>query len=532
MSDPRRTLTDLDGCVIDRRRFIAFTGALAGTAAYAQLRGDLAVAAPRLNGYPFRLGVASGDPTPNGVSLWTRLAPEPLVEGGGVPPKDIRVRWQVASDPRFRRVVKTGSAAAVPELGHSVHVDVRGLRSGREYYYRFLTDRDASPVGRTKTAPGSHDRVRDLTFAFASCQKWDDGFYSPYRRMAEEDLELVIHLGDYIYEYGVGSGGVRNANVPASFAPECFTLERYRLQHSLYKTDPDLQEAHRLFPWMVTWDDHEVDNDYSGVYPECENTSPEFVARRAAAYQAYFENMPVPGSARPRRGGVQLYRRLRYGNIADFSLLDTRQYRTDNPCGDGEQPPCDAGFDPDATMTGHEQERWLLRGLERSRARWNVIANGVMMGELKHDPEGNRFWQDAWDGWPGQRARILQHIHDAEVRNPVVITGDWHSTFVHDLKVDFGDEDAPVVATEFVGTSISSNGDFPVYGPYYGPMIPFNPNIKFFDGDRRGYVRCTLDHDEWRTDLRMVPTVSTRDAPVFTFASFVVEDGQPGAQQV
>jgi alkaline phosphatase D len=416
------------------------------------------------------------------VSLWTRLAPEPLVEGGGVPAKDIGVRWQVASDSNFRHVVKSGKVAAMPELGHSVHVDVNGLRSGREYFYRFLTDGDESPVGRTKTAPGSHDRVRDLTFAFASCQKWDDGFYAPYRGMADEDIELVIHLGDYIYEYGVGSGGVRNANIPASFGPECVTLERYRLQHSLYKTDPDLQEAHRLSPWMVTWDDHEVANDYSGIYPEFANTSPEFLARRAAAYQAYFENMPVPLSATPKKGAVQLYRRLEYGDIAQFNMLDTRQYRTDNPCGDGEQAPCDAGFDPDATMTGKAQEKWLLKGLEHSRARWNVIANGVLM--------------------------------------------------VNDLKADYEDEDAPVVATEFAGTSISSNGDCICYGPYYGPMIDFNPDIKFFDGDRRGYVLCKLDHDEWRTDLRMVPTVSTPDAPVSTFASFVVQAGQPGAQKV
>jgi alkaline phosphatase D len=284
---------------------------------------------------------------------------------------------------------------------------------------------------------------------------------------------------------------------------------------------------------MVTWDDHEVDNDYSGVYPEFENTSPEFVQRRANAYQAYFENLPVPLSAKPRRNGsVQLYRRLSYGDLAEFNLLDTRQYRTDNPCGDGEQPPCDAGFDPAATMTGPEQERWLLKGLGRSRARWNVIAQGVLMGQLKHDADGGRFWNDSWDGWPGQRQRLLQRIHDADVRNPVVITGDWHSTFVNDLKADYEDPGAPVVATEFVGTSISSNGDCICYGPYYGPMIPFNPDIKFFDGDRRGYVRCRLDRDEWRTDLRMVPTVSQRDVPVSTFASFVVDDGTPGARQV
>jgi alkaline phosphatase D len=532
MPDPRTTLSDLNGQVMDRRRFLVFTGALAGTAMYSQVRGDLAAAAPALPGYPFRLGVASGDPSPGGVSLWTRLAPEPLVEGGGMPAKDIGVGWQLASDSNFRHVVKSGKVAAMPELGHSVHVDVRGLRPGHEYYYRFLTSRDESPVGRTKTAPGSRDHVRDLKFAFASCQKWDDGFYTPYRHLADEDIELVVHLGDYIYEYGIGSGGVRNATVPASFAAECFTLARYRLQHSLYKTDPDLQEAHRLFPWMVTWDDHEVDNDYSGIYPEFENTSPEFLARRAAAYQAYFENMPVPLSAKPTQGAVQLYRRLSYGDIAEFNMLDTRQYRTDNPCGDGEQPPCDAGFDPAATMTGPAQEEWLLEGLERSRARWNVIAQGVLMGQLKHDADGGRFWNDSWDGWPGQRARVLQHIADAQVRNPVVITGDWHSTFVNEIKSDFSNPDSPDGRHRVRGNLDLPNDDLIVYGPYYGPMIPANSHIKFFDGDRRGYVRCRLDRGQWRTDLRMVPTVSVADAPVSTFASFVVEDGRPGAHQV
>jgi alkaline phosphatase D len=449
-----------------------------------------------------------------------------------MPPKDIAVRWEVATDDGFANVVRSGNAAAIPELAHSVHVDVGGLDPASDYFYRFLTTRDESPVGHTRTAPAARAAVSGLKFAFASCQKWDDGFYAPYRHMAKEDLQLVIHLGDYIYEYGVGDGGVRNASLPKFLEKECFTLARYRLQYGLYKTDPDLQEVHRLFPWAVTWDDHEVDNDYSGVYPEFDNTSNWFLKRRAAAYQAWFEHMPVPLSSKPGRDETQVYRRIGYGDIADFNILDTRQYRTDNPCGDGEQPPCDAGFDPSATMTGEAQEGWLLDNLERSNARWNVIAQGVLMGQLKHDEVGGRFWNDSWDGWPGQRQRILQHIADAGVTNPVVITGDWHSTFVNDLKADYEDENAPVVATEFVGTSISSNGDCICYGPYYGPMIPFNPDIKFFDGDMRGYVLCTLDHDQWRTDLRMVPTVSTRDAPVSTLKSFVVEDGVPGATEV
>jgi alkaline phosphatase D len=532
MSDPRRTLAELQGRVMDRRRFLAFTGALAGTAMYGQLRGDLALAAPRMPGYPFALGVASGDPKPAGVALWTRLAPDPLVKGGGMPARDVAVRWQVATDDAFADVVRSGTAAAMPDLAHSVHVDVTGLQPGREYFYRFIAGADSSPVGRTKTAPARDAHVASLRFAFASCQAWPDGFYSAYRRMVEEDLDLVVHLGDYIYENGINANR-RGVKVPGAFREECRSLDRYRLQHALYKTDPDLQNAHAQFPWAVTWDDHEVANDYAGDDPAYFNDSASFLKRRAAAYQAYFEHLPLPLSAQPNNGELLLYRRLTYGDIAEFNVLDTRQYRSDQPCGDGEQPRCEAGFDRDVTITGHAQEQWLLEGLEESGARWNVIAQQVMMGELKHDAEGGRYWQDSWDGYPGQRARVLQHIADAGVVNPVVVTGDWHSTFVHDLKVDFGGPSgpsSPTVATEFVGTSISSNGDGPVYGPYYGPMVPFNPNIRYFDGDRRGYVRCTLDHAQWTTDLRMVSTVSRPDADIETLASFVVLDGQPGVQ--
>jgi alkaline phosphatase D len=536
MSDPRETLAALQDHVIDRRRFLAFTGALAGTALYAQVRGEAAPARP-LRGYPFRLGIASGDPEPTAVSLWTRLAPEPLVEGGGMPRRDVAVRWELARDHRFKRVERRGVVAAVPELAHSVHVDVRGLDPGREYFYRFSTGPDRSPVGRTVTAPKPGAKVKELTFAFASCQAWPDGFYSAYRRMNEQDLDLVIHLGDYIYEYGIpADGGARNVAIPPALQEYCVTLERFRLQHSLHKTDPDLQESHRRFPWAVTWDDHEVENDYAGIYPEYAETSPEFLAKRAAAYQAYFEHMPLRLSARPSSGDLKLYRRLRYGDLAEFNVLDTRQYRADQPCGDGEQPRCQAGFDPAATMTGDAQEEWLLDGLQRSRAKWNVIAQGVMMGELKHDAAGGRFWQDAWDGYPGQRARLLESIAGisegrAQHLNPVVVTGDWHSTFVNDLKVDFEDASRDAtVATEFVGTSITTNGDGLVYGPYYEPMVPFNPSIQFFDGDRRGYVLCKLDHDQWRTELRMVEEVGDADAAEYTYAAFVVEDGRPGAE--
>jgi alkaline phosphatase D len=231
---------------IDRRRFLYLTGTLAGTAAFSQLRPDLAGASPRLHDYPFRLGVASGDPRPHGIVVWTRLAPSIYEPDGGMPARRVPVRWRVATDDDMRHVVRKGTTLAVPELAHSVHVEVEGLRPGREYFFQFEHRDDLSPVGHTRTAPEPGDRVRSLRFAFASCQRWDEGYYSAYRHMAEEELAFVVHLGDYTYEYGVdANGGFRNVPVPDQFRPETVTLERYRLQHALYKSDSDLQEAHR-----------------------------------------------------------------------------------------------------------------------------------------------------------------------------------------------------------------------------------------------------------------------------------------------
>jgi alkaline phosphatase D len=518
---------------IERRRFLKFTGALAGAAAFCQARGDLAHATTPLGGYPFTLGVASGDPERHGAVLWTRLAPAPFEPDGGVPYRRLPVEWRVAKDPGMRRVVRKGTTLAVPQLAHSVHVEVSDLDPGREYFFQFRYRDEVSPVGRTLTAPSRWSSVSSLAFAFASCQKWDDGYYSAYRRMAEEDIAFVVHLGDYLYEYGIDEhGGFRGVPVPDQFRPECETLERYRLQYGLYKSDPDLRRAHELFPWLIAWDDHEVQNDYAGLSPEGGEPNPEFTARRAAAYQAFYEHIPLRAAALSRGGEVRLYRRVTWGDLAEFNVVDERQYRTDQPCGDGEFPRCPESLDPAVTMLGERQEEWLREGLEDSRARWNVIAQQVMMGQLDHNRGDPRiYWHDAWDGYPVARQRIVDHLLRARIRNPVLITGDWHSTFVNDIKRDFSDPDSATVATEFVGTSISSNGDFPVYGPYYGPMIPANPHIRFFDGDRRGYVRCVLDRDEWRTDLRMVSTVSRSDAPVSTFASFVVESGRPGAQR-
>ncbi len=513
-----------------RRRFLLGAGTLTASA-IASLWTHKVVALSRFSAYPFSLGVASGDPLPDSVVLWTRLAPDPL-NGGGMPQVNVPVRWQVALDENMRQVVLRGVALATPELAHSVHVNVRGLEPNRWYWYQFKVGNEDSPIGRTRTAPAIGTRLNQLNFAFVTCQKWEDGFYSAYRHLAEEDLDLVFHLGDYIYEYGIpATGGVRDVTLPEEFRKETNTLEQYRLRYALYKTDPDLQKAHALFPFTVTWDDHEVENDYTDDISENNDPVEQFLKRRAAAYQAYYEHQPLREFSRPQGSDMLIYRRLTFGNLAEFSVLDSRQYRSDQPCGDGETPRCPAALDPFKTMLGTQQERWLLDGLDRSQARWNILAQQVLMAELDHKiGPGEIFWNDSWDGYPLARNRVLNHIASRRISNPVVITGDWHSTFVNDLKLDFKASNSPTVATEFVTPSITSNGDANVYGPYYGPKIPENPHIKFFDGDRRGYFRVNLNYERWQTDLRIVTTVSRPDAPVYTFASFVVENGHPGVK--
>jgi alkaline phosphatase D len=510
-----------------RRGVLIGAGSLAAAAALSRLPLDLAYGGPpRHRSYPFTLGVASGDPRRDGVVLWTRLAPEPLRADGGMEPRPVEVRWELAKDPWMRRLVRRGRATAWPSFAHSVHVEVDGLDDGREYFYRFTSGSAASPVGLTRTAP--RGRVNELTFSFVTCQKWDDGFYPAYREIAREDLDFVIHLGDYTYEYGIANNtGPRNPDLPPEFTTETTTLARYRLQHALYKTDPHLQAAHRAHPFIVIWDDHEVVNDYVG-----EDQS--LLARRADAYRAFYEHLPMRQESIPRGPDMPIHRKVTWGDLAEFSMLDTRQYRSEPPCGYGEAERCPAAFDPSATMTGPEQERWLLRNLDSSDARWNLIGQQVLMAELDHDghaPGDDLFWNDSWDGYPAARARIIQHIHSRKIANPVVITGDWHSTFANDIKLDFDDPRSPTVAAEFVTPSLSSNGDEEVYGPYYGPMIPFNPHIRFFDGDRHGSMTARLTKRALEVDWRIADRVGSPDAPVRTLRTFAVEAGRPGLAQ-
>ena len=515
---------------IDRRRLLGNALKAAGAGLVLALApGDGLRATPRFRRNPFTLGVASGDPQPHGAVLWTRLAPEPA-DPTHLGRHALPVRWRVATDDSMRRVVASGVAHAEANLAHSVHVEVDCLRPGGDYFYQFHARDEESPVGHFRTAPARHESPRELKFAFVTCQDWPSGHYIAYRDMVSNDLDLVLHLGDYTYEYTIG-GNNRGIPTPTGFGEETIDLRTYRLRHTLHKLDPDLQAAHARFPFAVVWDDHEVQNDYSGLAPEFSEPSPEFAARRAAAYQAYYEHMPIRlRAALMPAQELRIYRRLRYGRLAEFTMLDDRQYRTDNPCGDGESLRCDEAINGDYTMLGSRQERWLSRRFERSQARWNIVGQQLLLAELEHLPyEDERYWNDAWDGYPRARQRLLETVVGSGIRNPVFLTGDWHSTFVNDLKLDFKNPSSPTVATEFVTPAITTGGDGTPYGPYYGPMIPYNPHIKYFEGDKRGYFMATATRQQLRLDLRFMTSVQSNSGTGYTERTFYVNDGEPGA---
>ncbi len=521
-----------------RRRFVLGTAATAAGLAVAQALPGVQAGAHAAAGRPwagedpFTLGVASGDPLPDAVVLWTRLAPRPLEPGGGMHPRRaVPVLWQVAEDPWFRRPVRTGVALARPEEAHTVHVDARGLRPDRAYHYRFRAGQHVSPTGRTRTAPGAGARLGGLAFAVASCQNWGDGYYTAYRDMAEQDLDLVVHLGDYVYESPVSAtGGDRRVPVPEDFATEPVTLERYRQQYGLYKSDPDLQAAHAAFPWFVTLDDHEVDNDWAGDrsqdFPAVGEA--EFRARRRAALQAYWEHMPLRAAQRPVDGTARLHRRGVLGDLVTFHVLDTRQHRTDQPVD------LAGAEDPAATMTGPEQERWLLDGLTGARTRWNVVAQQTAMAQNDRAAgPALAYGFDNWDGYRVQRRRILEAFGSGRVSNPVVVTGDQHRNLVSDLKRDFDDPSSPTVGVELLGTSISSSGDAtPAELVDEGGrlLMAENPHIRYASA-QRGYVLNRLTHDRYEAEFRVAPVVTVPGAPVVTDAVLVVEAGRPGVQR-
>lgn len=510
----------------NRRAFLAAgVGSLAAWPLFAAPESAVEQKQISLGGYPFTLGVASGDPDAEGFVIWTRLAPKPL-EGGGMPHANVQVRWQVASDEAMTKVVAEGTAIATPELAHSVHVEVPGLAPDRWYFYRFDAAGEASPVGRARTSPKKLDLPDRLRFAFASCQHYESGYYTAYEHMLKEDLDLVAHLGDYIYE-GPGKTTAFRVHV----GPLLRELVDYRNRHAQYKTDLALQAAHAMCPWLVTWDDHEFANNCAGAISEKPDDDPTaYLFRRAASYQAFYEHMPLRAAQLPHGPDMRLYRDVKFGRLVEFAALDTRQYRSDQPCGDGNKPPCDAIYDPDASLLGKLQEKWLFKHLSKSKGVWNVLAQQVMMARADRMPgEEVRYSMDQWPGYEANRQRLLQFFAERRELNPIVIAGDIHSNWANNLQLDSADEKSPAVATEFVGTSISSGGNGAEANKTTPELLAENPFVKFFNNER-GYVACEVSPKLWTTHYRTVPFVDKPGAPLNTRKSFVVEAGYPGLQ--
>ena len=484
---------------------------------------------PRFLANPFSLGVGSGDPGPDGVVLWSRLAPDPL-NGGGMGADAVNVRWEIATDEAMQTVVKRGTTLARPDLGHSIHVEVDGLRPSAWYWYRFDAGGEASPVGRTRTAPAANVMPDQYRFAFASCQAYTQGLYTAFDHLAQEDIELVAHLGDYIYESPTNPAATLQP-LRAHQAWEPTTLEQYRNRYALYKSDRSLQAAHAAFPWVVTWDDHEVDNNYVSDNASDNMARDEFLIRRAAAYQAYYEHQPLRKASIPRGPDMLLYRTVGAGRLARFHVLDTRQYRSNQACDDGIKAPCNEWSQPNRMVLGDTQERWLTRGIDQSQSRWNVLAQQITFSRVP-DPTRPTFHpMDPWSGYPAARDRLLAWIAERQQKNIVVITGDIHASFVMDVTRDaLRPEGSPTIATEFVGTSISSAGDGFDRWRQLTDYETTVPNMKYHNA-RRGYVRCALTPDRWQTDYRTVPYVTRPGAPVETAATYVVENGKPGAEK-
>jgi alkaline phosphatase D len=514
--------------MFDRRRFLQALSAL-GLDAVSPARAQIFNPKPRFPGFPFTLGVAAGYPRSTTLTLWTRLAPVADAPGGGMPPEVVPVTWEVARDEGMKDVVASGTEYATPEWAHSVHVEPGDLQPNRPYWYRFSAGEAQSPIGRARTAPGPAGKPARLRFAFASCQHYEHGYFGAYRQIVADQPDVVLHLGDYIYEASWGRNLVRRHNMAMTV-----TLDDYRARHALYKTDPDLQAAHAACAWLATWDDHEVENDYAADRSQILSAPEWFLARRAAAYKAWYEHMPAPRWMLPVGPHARIYTRVVYGNLASFYVLDNRQHRSAQACpraGQGgsnrvDVAECTDLADPRRTLLGATQEQWLDSGLAASRTRWNVIAQQTQMAQFDGKPgPGRSAHTDGWDGYPVARRRLLDFMSAAKVSNPVVIGGDLHSFQVSQLKPDFDDPSSPVVASEFVGTSITSQ-----HGSqeWLDKALPDNPHVLLAESRHRGYVRAELSPARMQVDLRAMETVQQRDAPCSTLASFVVEDGKPG----
>jgi alkaline phosphatase D len=478
---------------------------------------------PRLASDPFALGVASGSPLADSVVLWTRLI-------GALPPQAITVRWEVAHDEQFARIVQRGEQQALPELAHSVHAEVGGLEPDRWYFYRFIAGDIASPVGRTRTMPAPEAAVARLRLAYASCQRWEHGYFSAYRHMVRENLDAVLFLGDYIYEYPGAANAVRTPT-----GGWVTTLDGYRERYALHRSEPGLQAMHAACPWLVTWDDHEVQNDYAGLVPGDSGPAvANFAARRAAAYQAFYEHMPVRAAALAQS---RIHSQQRFGALANIVMLDDRQFRDAQACNPGgkfgsaniDPQTCAIWEDPKRTLLGAAQEQWLDGVLAQGGATWTVFGQQTLFGQRDFKPgEGRLLWNDGWDGYPAARTRFTDALARSKAANPVLLGGDVHENWVGHVKADYTRPDSAPVGVEFCGTSITSRSGG---NQRAQQALAENPHFIFADGERKGYGVVELTPARLTANLRVVDDVTQRETRIETLASFTVEAGRPRVER-
>ena len=522
---------------VDRRELLRLAAATASTLWLPRS----AWSRPRLQQDPFALGVASGAPGPQGVVLWTRLLfPDPN-------PAALTLRWEVAHDEGFTRMARSGQVQALPELAHAVHAEVEGLESDRWYFYRFLLGDAVSPVGRTRTLPAPGAAAARLRLGYASCQRWEHGYYAAWRDLREQAPDLVLFLGDYIYEYPGATDMVR-----AVSGGWVLTLDDYRARHALHRSDADLRAMHAACPWLLTWDDHEVQNDYAGLHEGTGvtllgGTVDDFAARRAAAYQAWYEHMPVRASVLTQALGglargaeLRIHQHVDWGRLARLYLLDGRQYRDRQPCQDVQRPggrlvdpaACPEWADARRSYLGAAQERWLDAALAQSGGRWNVLGQQTLFGPRDAQPgPGQRLWNDGWDGYAGARTRLTGALQRHAVRNPVLLGGDVHEHWVGHVQADYADARSLTVGVEFCGTSISSRSRASSIARA-PERLAENPHFVFGEARWRGYGLADFTPGRLTTTLRAVEDATRADSPVFTLAQFEVADGRPRIERV
>jgi alkaline phosphatase D len=533
-----------------RRQFLQLAGLAAASAATLSLPRSVwsQTDSPRkFQGNPFPLGVASGSPTHDSVVLWTRLIDVSLDN------RPVTVRWEVADDDTFTRIVQTGQHLATADLGHSVHVELQNLQPNRWYFYRFMVGDAISSMGKTRTFPKAGAPVEKLKIAYASCQRWESGYFTAYKHMLAEKPDAVLFLGDYIYEYpGNPVSAVRLPSATSSLG-FVLTLDDYRSRYAQYKSDVDLQAMHAACPWLMTWDDHEVQNDYAGLtagdsgIADIFSKPADFVMRRAAAYQGYYENMPIRASTLTKSlagmasgAEMRIYQRVDVGQLASFYMLDTRQYRDRQACSKDDKlgasmvnpAKCSDWLDPKRTMLGAQQENWLSAEFAAAKQRgstWNVLAQSTLFGLRDNAPgDGQSFFNDGWDGYAPARKRLTNALQKHAVQNPVMLGGDVHENWAGYLKDDYSQtaaaQAAPAIGVEFCGTSITSSAGSSAVEKT-PERLAENPHFVFADAKRRGYGVVEFTPKLLTTSLRVVDNVRIQNTVVSTLAQFAVAAG-------